>query len=705
MTRKISLFGISSFFMLICLNLHAVDFSGIDQLLKRRLPFMAANIRFKDYPAKKTDGEKDVFRLYTSNEMLIIEATTPSAAATGVNHFLKNYCRMSLSHCGDNLGVLKSFPKIKDTITVSTLFQHRYALNYCTYNYTYSFYSWDDWERELDWMALNGINLMLTPMGTEIVWEQTLAALGFTNEEILAFIPGPAFNAWWLMGNLEGWGGPVSRRLIDQWKDIQQKILKRMNELGITPVMQGFCGMVPVKLKEKYPNAEIVEQGTWAGGFRRPSVLLPKDPLFERVAELYYMYMKEYYGDKVSFLGGDLFHEGGNTAGIDVTNTANLVQANMQKHFPEVSWILQGWGGNPKKELLAGLNPDYTLIIDLFGENSQNWKRTEEYGGFPWIWASVNNFGGKVGMGVQLPTLIREPHLAYKYSKNGCLKGVGIIPEGIDANPIAFDWALQTVWNNGVPDSVEYLRNYIQYRYGAWNEDLFQAWMLLLGSVYGDYLKKGEGTFESIFCARPSLRITAVSSWGPREMQYDPEPLKKALILMKNAAEIFGDNPAFQYDLTDLERQINANHARVIYSEIVKSFNDKDKIRLEKACKSFIDLLNRQDELLSTNACFMVGAWLERAKRYGNNNPDDVRLCEWNARTQIVYWGADNPKTNLHDYAHKEWSGILKDLYAVRWTLFFDELKNRLDGKEPSAINYFEIEKQWTEQTNIYPIF
>lgn len=68
---------------------------------------------------------------------------------------------MSLSHNGDNLHDLPSLPEVAPSVTVRSPFRYRYALNYCTYNYTYSFYDWNDWERELDWMALNGVNLML----------------------------------------------------------------------------------------------------------------------------------------------------------------------------------------------------------------------------------------------------------------------------------------------------------------------------------------------------------------------------------------------------------------------------------------------------------------------------------------------------------------------------------------------------------------
>ena len=52
-------------------------------------------------------------------------------------------------------------------------FKYRYFLNYCTFNYSFAFADWPAWERELDWMALNGINLALAVNGTEAVWEKT----------------------------------------------------------------------------------------------------------------------------------------------------------------------------------------------------------------------------------------------------------------------------------------------------------------------------------------------------------------------------------------------------------------------------------------------------------------------------------------------------------------------------------------------------
>ena len=71
-----------------------------------------------------------------------------------------------------------------------------------------AFWDWERWEKEIDWMAMHGINMPLSITGMEVVWYNLLKRIGYTTEEINEFISGPAFMAWWQMNNLEGWGGP-----------------------------------------------------------------------------------------------------------------------------------------------------------------------------------------------------------------------------------------------------------------------------------------------------------------------------------------------------------------------------------------------------------------------------------------------------------------------------------------------------------------
>lgn len=679
----------------------AEDAMGIQGIINRQFPFL----KNKVFIEVNSDGQSelnDSFNLSTRNNSLYIKANSLSAASCALNYYLENYCHMSISHSGDNVGRLKKLPIVKGDIKVVSRFKYRYALNYCTYNYSYSFYNWKDWERELDWMALRGVNLMLTPMGTELIWKKVLASNGFSEKEISDFIPGPAFNAWWLMGNLEGWGGPVSDRMIAQWSDMQKKILARLDELGINPILPAFTGIVPHLLRKKFPNAKIIEQGRWAGGFQRPDFLSPEDSLFGKMAKEYYLEMKRYYGEHIRFLSGDLFHEGGVSNGINVSKVAGMIQQNMQLYYPESHWVLQGWQGNPSSELLSGLDRNKTLIIDLMGEMTNNWEKTDGYHQFPWIWCSINNWGGKTGMGAMLERILEEPMRAESSPQGKNMYGIGIIPEGISNNPITYQWALNVAWENQSNKDI-LLNKYILSRYGKYDPDVFEGWKLLLKSLYGNYADLQKGATESIFCGRPALNITNVSTWGPGDVQYDTRLPEQALILFHKAYPKFSSCPSFKYDITDLARQVISNRGRTAYKKVMNGIVTRNADSLAYYSEQFIALLKMQDNILATHRDFMLGSWLKKARDYGIST-EEKNLCEQNARTQITYWGADNSATNLHEYAHKEWSGLLSDFYLPRWKLFFKQQKELLSGKSTSQIDYFPMEADWTRKHNKFPI-
>ena len=95
------------------------------------------------------------------------------------------------------------------------------------------------------------------------------------------------------------------------------------------PVFQGFYGMVPNALKEKFPDARIKDQGIW-GTYQRPAFLDPTDPLFDKLAAIYYEEQKNLFGE-AQFFGGDPFHEGGTSEGINVKLAAQKILQAMRK--------------------------------------------------------------------------------------------------------------------------------------------------------------------------------------------------------------------------------------------------------------------------------------------------------------------------------------------------------------------------------------
>jgi alpha-N-acetylglucosaminidase len=665
------------------------DLQAVADMANRVAPWIGSKLILEYIPPEQG---RSVFELESANGKLILRASDAPSAAMGLNWYLKYYCHRSISHVGNNINPITPLPPVPRPVRRLSPFEFRYYLNYCTFNYTFAFANWERWEHELDWMALNGVNLSLAITGTEAVWQNTLRRIGYSDSEIMDYIAGPAYTGFWLMGNLEGWGGPVTQQMIDKQAALQKKILARMRELGIQPVLQGFLGIVPSSLAQKFPEAQLLDQGLW-NGFRRPIILASSDPLFTRLADIYYEESSKLYGP-ARFFGGDLFHEGGKTADLNVVSIAGGVQNAMLRANPDAVWVLQAWQGNPKDALLQGLRRDRILVLDLDG---LGWETRKGFNDSPWVWSIINNFGENTGMFGHLKRIASEPLRALASPYGRTMRGIGAMMEGINNNPVVYDLLFEMAWRSEPVDVRQWIGDYLQYRYGQTAPGLDRAWLLLLETVYGP-----AGRGESIFCARPSLQVKGVSTWGTTKIGYDTAKLEEAASEFLRSGKELGDIDAYQADAVNLVRQVIANRGLDAYDHMVRAYQAKDKARFNQAADAFRKLIHDQDTLLGTRREFLLGNWLAEAKGKATSS-EEKKLLEKNARTQITYWGPDDPATELHDYAHKEWSGLLRDFYLPRWEMFIRELNARLDGKTAQEPNYFAFEKEWTGRGNTYP--
>ena len=65
-------------------------------------------------------------------------------------------------------------------------------------------------------MAMNSINMPLFTIGLDAVWYNTLLRFNFTDKEARAFLAGPGHAAWQWMQNLQSYGGPLPKTVIDK---------------------------------------------------------------------------------------------------------------------------------------------------------------------------------------------------------------------------------------------------------------------------------------------------------------------------------------------------------------------------------------------------------------------------------------------------------------------------------------------------------
>ena len=687
----------------VCIPFRLLWANPVDGLLERICP--GASHKFIIQLQK---GGNDFFELDQKGNKVVIRGNNYVNIATGLNWYLKYYAGIHLSWNGMTAQLPESLPKVDTPVRKETNLSLRYDFNYCTYSYTMAFWDWNRWEKEIDWMALHGINLPLAAVGQECVWKNMLAKLGYTKEEINKFIAGPAFLAWWAMNNLEGWGGPNPDSWYTQQEALQKKILKRMREYGIEPVFPGYSGMVPHDANQKL-GLNVTEPELW-NGFTRPAFLLPTDPRFKEIAALYYKEQEKLFG-KANYYSMDPFHECENAGSIDFDAAGKAVLTAMKAVNPKATWVIQGWTENPRPEMIKNLNNGDILILDLFSECRPMWgipsiwKRDKGYEQHDWLFCMLENFGGNIGLHGRMDQLLNNFYLTKNNPLATHLKGIGLTMEGSENNPVMFELMCELPWRPEKFTKEEWLKGYIKARYGTYDETVAKAWDILANGIYNcPFGNNQQGTHESIFCGRPSLNNFQASSWSKMENYYDPTTTEDAARLMLEVADKYKGNNNFEYDLIDIVRQSLSDRGRIVYNQTVADFKSFDKKSFAAHSQEFLNILLAQDRLLATRSEFRVGRWIEQARNLGTT-PEEKDLYEWNARVQITTWG-DRVCANdggLRDYAHKEWNGILKDFYYKRWAAYWQTLQDVLDGKPMVELDYYAMEEPWTVAHNPYP--
>ena len=667
------------------------------------------------------------------NNPIIIRGNSWVNIAVGINWYLKHHAGIHISWNNMNVKLPAVLPVVKQKERHETDLKLRYNFNYCTFSYTMAFWDWNRWQKEIDWMALHGINMPLAAVGTESVWRNMLLKLGYSEEEVGKFIAGPAFLAWWEMNNLEGWGGPLPLNWYKQQEALQKKILARMKEMGMKPVLPGYCGMVPHDAKQKL-GLNVTDAGRW-NSYQRPANLSPTDSRFAEIADLYYKELTRLYG-KSDYYSMDPFHESGNDAAVDYGKAGEALMSAMKRANPHAIWVVQGWNENPRPQMIAHLKVGDLLVLDLFSESRQNFKdfctgentsgtgkkdfstskKEGIYGKHQWLFCLLENFGGNVGLHGRMDQLLNNFYLATGkkdtpkqensslLTLHSSLKGWGFTMEGSENNPVMFELMSELPWRAEKITKEDWIREYCYARYGVHDATIEKAWILLAQSIYN--CPKGniqQGTHESIFCARPSLNSYQVSTWSLMSNYYDPEDTRQAAILLTSVAEKYRGNNNFEYDLVDICRQALADQGRKQYLKTMADYKSFSRQEFKKDSNRFLKMILLQDKLLGTRQEFRLGHWIEEARNLGKT-AEEKDLYEWNARVQITTWGnricADNG--GLHDYGHKECQGLLKDFYYLRWSTFMKSLASQLSLQNTPQIDWYGLEEPWTLQKSPY---
>ncbi len=661
--------------------------------------------------------EEDYFVIEEDPEsagIIRITGNNANSIATGLNYYLKHVAGVHVSWLlSEPVETPETFRVPSKPIRKEALVKDRFFLNYCTYGYTMPWWKWEQWERFIDWMALNGITMPLAITGQEAVWYEVWKEFGMTDEEIRSYFSGPAHLPWHRMANLDGFGGPLPMSWLEGQKELQKQIVAREREFNMTPVLPAFAGHVPKRFAEMHPDADIQQLSAWCG-FEPTYFLNSSDPLFAKIQKSFLEKQTALFGTDHIY-GVDPFNEMDPPSWEPdyLANVARNIYGSLQQCDPAARWLQMTWVFYYKRKswtperlraYLTAVPQDQLVLLDYFCEKTEVWRTTEGFYGQPFIWCYLGNFGGNTMLVGNLNEL--EKKLAAALEEAGPnMTGIGSTLESFDVSPQIYEYLFDRAWEKQ-PDVHEWIKDWNFIRMGTTiHED---KWLLLNDSIYKDWSFYGLGTQ---LVARPSLEGHGTYYTKPY-YSYNNDTLKNICKAFVNkysygvssfsSGTVYKDT--YKYDLVNLFSQWMGNHFMDIRNNFTVAYKNRDIKEMKRQVELANQLFEDVDALLNTHPAFMLGPWIEAARAWGTTEAEKD-YYERQSRTLLTIWGGPI----LNDYANRMWGGLVKDYYAQRWNLFFEAVIQAVkEGKEFDEKAFGEelskFEQAWTERHTKYPV-
>ena len=689
-----------------------------------------------------------------AKSMPVLRGNNAVALATAYNYYLKYFAYLDFPYVGDcDLTLPAVLPQMGERVRIVFPYEYRHYFNEnCEYKYTTSLYGEEEWTHRLDWMAMNGFNMFLLDIGEHAVWLNAADELGLNDAAKTELL-------YANKGTEQYYGEyAISAEAAAREGALAKFVTQRGLDLGMEPEIRPFVGqllfMFPENRGDYYgsssksdfiinlPNSVFDGVTAYAaarwmnlpqGIFLSPEVApgSGKDAdkakaVFHQVSDIYYASLLEVlgfdeYGRTPQFGFKDMVGE----QGFVVQHAAfpqkvieemvdGLLKLNPDAVWMQTSWRYSTW-------LTRYYRPGSLMFVDLKADNNPKWNSTDEFGGTPWVWSMLFNFGGNTGLGGgfdQITTDVIHASKAANY-----MRGISISPEGGDTNPALYGLMAEMTWRSEAPDMEQWLKDYAKRRYGAENYALAQTeldsvWAQLYTTVYSGNCPGGaDGPSQTLINASPKLTGSKARVYGTNSKAYASKDIIPVWAGLLDAADAITEqggtlNAQFQYDLVDLTRQALGDLSGDVYTKINPAYKADNKDEALKYAGLMVDLCEKMDAILSTNRFFLLGTRLADAKARGVTDGDKAYF-EKVERTFMTYWVLDNYDSGknggLIDYCNRHLAGLTTDYYGMRWRAFYNELdramtagsgqysQSNVDGAIKAAVTV------WTEDRTPYP--
>lgn len=678
------------------------DVDAARALAGRIIPCQAKNIDFVCAPSESEDAAgKDYYKIEDAGKGKIrITANNANSMAAGLNAYLRHFCNIEVTwFARDKVSLTGRLPEVGEPFVRKALCKDRFFLNYCTYGYSLVYWNWEEWERLIDWMALNGINMCIAQTGQEKIWQNVWMKYGLSEQQTREYFTGPAFLPWHRMSNIDAWHGPLPQKWIDAQAEMQKQIVAREVSLGIAPILSAFNGHVPYAFKELHPEADIKPHDNW-GPFHDKKCncwyLDAEDPLYPQIQADFLAEQKALYGKDCHIYGLDIFNEL-----IPPSWEPEYLAAQSKKTYeslaaadPDAIWLQMGWlfwqMGNhwTPERIKAYLEPvpkGKLLMLDYYCERKEVYDFTDGFYGQDFIWSLLANFGGNMMMDVYIDNISKKLDRLTS-GETPSFAGVGATLESLSIDYYYYEYVFDRAWER-TGDDYDWARLMADTHYGAENAAVRDAWKLLYEKVF----IQNQSNVRPPIADRPHMEL-----WDDRygdHIDYSNADLLKAWGMMLDAKP--SKSPAYRFDCVNFARQCIENYAAHYVRVAMKAYDAKDLETLRDASARVLGAIEDVDYLVGTNAYFLAGKWIGDARRWGDT-PEEKEYYEEDARLLITSWG--EPGSGLNGYANRSYNGMVRTHYLPRWQKFYSGLISALESGKPfdyGAFHAWDIQQEW----------
>ena len=498
---------------------------------------------------------------------------------------------------------------------MTTPYRIRHAYNAVTSGYTTPYWNWERWEKELDWQAMHGFNMMMAPVATEAIATRIWNKLGLTQQEIDSFYVGPAHLPFIRMGCISGVGGYLPEEWHKNQIALQHKILKRMRELGIQPVVQSFAGFVPKGLNRVFPDINL-HPTFWNPGFppeKRPVFIMPDTKLFRTISKMFIEEWQNEFGDATYYLVDSFNEQKLPETGKPVTellagygeDTFNAIKAG----DPDAIWVIQGWmfayqreiwNTETVKALFSRVPDNEVLILDYANDYNNNWQPMNAFNGKQWVYGFVPNMGGKTAYTGDLSLYAAGAARAHNSPDKKNLVGFTISGEGLENNAVVYELLTDAAWSSDSIKLNSWMKNFCINRYGACPPAMAESWELLRESCYSKLKPHPQFGWQLGRC-------------GTGTVNNDPDFYESTLKFLSCADEL-GKSNGYKADAIERAALTLGLKADEWFSKAAKAYKDEDIIMATRPESRGLELLDELDRLLESHPLNRLEPWLEFAR-------------------------------------------------------------------------------------------